>query len=216
LHVIPAVELSTTHEGCEQHILGYFIDPLHPEILRYAENAVTKRRERIEGMIQKLQPFGIQISMADVIGSNTSVTRALGRPHLARALAQKGYVQTVAEAFDRFIGDQGPAYLPTDLLSPQQGFDLIHKTGGLAIWAHPRANAIDRNLATFIDWGLDGVECYRPNAPPAETMHLESVAATHNLLTTGGSDWHGSWQGKLGDFYVTTEEVEKLLERGGM
>ncbi len=216
LHVIPAIELSTTHESCEQHILGYFIDTQHPAIQLYARGAVEKRRNRIAGMIEKLKPFGIALSMTDVLANAESATGALGRPHLARALAQKGFVQTISEAFDRFIGDQGPAYLPTDLLSPKQGFDLIHEIGGVAIWAHPRAAAVERHLGEFVEWGLDGIECYRPNAAPTETMQLEQIAASRGLITTGGSDWHGTWQGKLGDFYVTPEEVERLLEIGGI
>lgn len=216
LQVIPAIELSTTHESCEQHILGYFINPLHPAIQEYAHNAVQKRQDRIDGMIQRLKPYGINLTLRDVISTADPAPRALGRPHLARTLVQRGFVQTVNEAFERFIGDQGPAFLPTDLLSPQQGIDLIHQAGGVSVWAHPRANAVDRNLTQFIEWGLDGVECYRPNAAPSETLHLEELAQRRGLLTTGGSDWHGTWQGKLGEFYVTPEEVERLLEVGGI
>jgi 3',5'-nucleoside bisphosphate phosphatase len=216
LQVIPAIELSTTHESCEQHILGYFINPQHSTLQEYARNAVHKRQDRIEGMIERLKPFGVHLSLRDVLSSAEPAPRALGRPHLARALVQRGFVQTVNEAFERFIGDQGPAFLPTDLLTPKQGIDLIHQAGGVAVWAHPRASAVERYLNDFVDWGLDGVECYRPNAAATETMQLEEIALRRGLLTTGGSDWHGTWQGKLGDFYVTPEEIEKLLEVGGI
>ncbi|MEX2283439.1 MAG: PHP domain-containing protein [Gemmatimonadota bacterium] len=216
LHVIPAIELSTTYQRCEQHILGYFINPKNPALVEYARGAVEKRHVRIEGMIERLKPYGITLSMSDVLANSEPGTRALGRPHLARALVQKGFVQTVSEAFERFIGDQGPAFLPTDLLEPKHGFELIHQAGGIAVWAHPRATAVDQHLNDFVEWGLDGVECYRPNATPAETLHLEQIAQSRGLFTAGGSDWHGTWQGKLGDFYVTPEEVEKLLEFGGI
>jgi predicted metal-dependent phosphoesterase TrpH len=216
LHVIPAIELSTTLEGSEFHVLGYFIDPAHPAIAEYSANAAQKRRDRISGMLARLEPYGVRLSLADVIASAEQDTLMIGRPHLARALAQRGYVQTVAEAFDRFIGDQGPAFLPTDLLSTRAGIDLIHRAGGVAIWAHPRLNAVEKFLPALKAWSLDGIECYRPTAPPAELAQLERVIKAHDLLATGGSDWHGSWQGRLGDFYVGPEDVEAFLERGGM
>ena len=216
VHVIPAVELSTTLDGSEQHILGYFIDPSHQAMKQYSEGAAEKRRERIRGMIEKLRAYGVKLTLEDVIAAAEPGTRSIGRPHLARALALKGYVQTVSEAFDRFIGDQGPAFLPTQLLSPKEGIDLIHQTGGVAVWAHPRTAALDKHLNAMLEWGLNGLECYRPNATPNETMYAEEHAKHHKLLMTGGSDWHGTWQGRLGDFYVGPDDVEALLEVGGM
>jgi predicted metal-dependent phosphoesterase TrpH len=216
VHVVPAVELSTTYEGCELHILGYFIDHTHASMKRYSEEAELKRRQRIAGMLEKLKPYGVKLTLEDVLKAADSGTHMIGRPHLARALAQRGYVQTVSEAFDRFIGDSGPAFLPTQLLSPKQGIDLIHEVGGVAVWAHPRASALEKHLTTLAEYGLDGVECYRPNASPTEVAVVEQHARSKSLLVTGGSDWHGSWQGRLGDFYIGPDEVEALLEVGGM
>ncbi|MGH7472047.1 MAG: PHP domain-containing protein [Longimicrobiales bacterium] len=216
LHVIPAIELSTHNDGNEQHILGYFIDHRHESIRRYAEGAVEKRRDRIVRMIDKLATCGIRLSLEDVIANAEPGTRMLGRPHLARALVRRGSVNSVGEAFERFIGDAGPAYLPTQLLTPQEAIRLIHEIGGVAIWAHPRLNAVERYLDSFMAWGIDGVECFRPAATPAEALQLEQVACARSLLVAGGSDWHGTWQGRLGDFYVNHDEVEKLLEVGGI
>ena len=216
LHVIPAIELSTTLDGSELHVLGYFIDPTHPAILDYSATAAQKRRDRICGMLTRLEPYGVRLTLDEVLAAAERETLMIGRPHLARALAQRGYVQTVAEAFDRFIGDQGPAFLPTDLLSTRDGIDLIKRTGGVAIWAHPRLSAVEKQLSSLIAWNLDGIECYRPTAPAAEVAQLERTVKARGLLATGGSDWHGSWQGRLGDFYVGPDEVEPFLERGGM
>jgi predicted metal-dependent phosphoesterase TrpH len=216
LHVIPAIELSTHHDGCEQHILGYYIDHRHEAIRRYAEAAVDKRRARIERMIEKLAACGVRLSLADVIASTEPGTRMLGRPHLARALVRGGFVNSVGEAFDRFIGDAGPAYLPTQLLTPLEAIRLIHDMGGVAIWAHPRLTAVERYLDTFSAWGIDGIECFRPAAAPAEALQLEQIAGTRKMLIAGGSDWHGTWQGRLGDFYVNHDEVDRLLEVGGI
>jgi predicted metal-dependent phosphoesterase TrpH len=216
LHIIPAIELSTNHEGAEQHILGYFIDHRHHLLTSYSESALNKRRERVQHMIEKLGECGARLTLDDVIAAAEPGTRALGRPHVARALVRRGIVPTVAEAFERFIGDAGPAYLPTQLLSPRDAIRLIHDVGGVAIWAHPRLSAVERFLDSLIDWGIDGLECFRPTALPGEALQLERIACTRGLLITGGSDWHGSWQGRLGDFYVTQEDVEQLLEAGGI
>jgi predicted metal-dependent phosphoesterase TrpH len=216
VHVIPAIELSTTLDGNEQHILGYFVDHQHDALSEYSDCAASRRLERLAGMIEKLRPYGVRLTLDEVVKMSEPGTRMLGRPHLARALAQRGYVQTVSEAFDRFIGDHGPAFLPTDLLTTSEGIALIHKAGGVPVWAHPRMSSIEKHLPHMIACGLNGLECYRPSATAAEVVQLETIARTHNLLTTGGSDWHGTWQGRLGDFFVGPDEVEGLLEIGGM
>ncbi len=216
LHVIPGIELSTHYEDCEQHVLGYFIDHRHNALSHYSEGALAKRRERLQRMIEKLHPFGLRLTLEEVIAGADPGTRALGRPHLARAMVRRGFVPTVGEAFDRFIGDAGPAYLPTQMLTPADAIRLIHQAGGVAVWAHPRINALERHLDAFITWGIDGLECFRPNATAAETVQLEQIASHRQLIMTGGSDWHGIWQGRLGGFYVSHDEVEKLLEVGGM
>ena len=216
LHVIPGIELSSNLEDFEQHILGYFIDHKHYALQEYSETAFEKRRERVQRMIEKLHPYGLRLTLEDVLAVAEPGTRSLGRPHLARAMVRRGFVPTVGEAFDRFIGDSGPAYLPTQMLTPAEAIRLIHLAGGVAIWAHPRLSAVDRHLDAFVNWGIDGMECFRPNASADEAMRLEQIARHRAMVLTGGSDWHGTWQGRLGDFYVSHDEVERLLELGGM
>lgn len=216
VHVVPAIELSTTFEGSELHVLGYFIDHKHERLSRYSEEAAERRRERVRGMIARLQPYSIKVTLEDVLAAAEPGTRMVGRPHLARALVQRGYVHSVSEAFERFIGDSCPAFLPTDLLSTEQGIQLIHETGGVAIWAHPRLTLLERHLPAMLKYGLDGIECYRPGLNAGEIEMLENRARQSRLLLSGGSDWHGIWNGKLGDFFVNSADVEALLEVGGM
>jgi 3',5'-nucleoside bisphosphate phosphatase len=216
VHVVPAIELSTTFDGCEQHILGYFIDHKHPALCNYSEHAVQRRRERINGMLARLQPYKISMTLEEVVAAAEPGTLMIGRPHLARAMVRRGYTQTVSEAFERFIGDGGPAFLPTELSSPREAIALIHEAGGVAIWAHPRISATEKHLDTFVQWGLDGAEVFRPGASAVESQQLEEIVKRRRLLASGGSDWHGSWQGKLGDFYVSADEIGPLLERGGI
>lgn len=216
VHVIPGLEVSCTHEGGEVHVLGYFIDPADPLITAYAERAGEVRRQRMHAMIERLAALGIGVDFEDVVAAAGPHASALGRPHLARALVSRGHIGTVAEAFDRFIGDAGPAYLPTDLAATHQAIEMIHAAQGLAVWAHPRPDLFERDIRRFVSWGLDGVECFRPRIDAADAIHLESSSRKLGLLVTGGSDWHGIWHGRLGSFSVSREEVGAFLERGGI
>ena len=216
IHVIPGIEVSTTHASGDVHVLGYFIDPGHPRLVAYMRDAEERRRERMRSMLGRLGDMGVRVPFEEVLAAAGPTARTLGRPHLARALISRGYAQTHAEAFDRFIGDHGPAYAPVDLATPREAIDLIHASGGIAVWAHPRFETFADEIGRFTEWGLDGIECFRPRSDPAESLRLEAYARTHRLLVTGGSDWHGTWHGKLGAFSVGPDEVGAFLERGGI
>ena len=214
LRVVPGVELSTTLDGSEVHILGYFIDPAHPELVAHAEVAINARRARVERMLERLRKYGIHVKLEEVIACAEGSTRVLGRPHIARALHKKGFVQTPAEAFDRFIGDDGPCFLPTELATPESAIALIKRAGGVPVWAHPRIDMLDREIRRMADWGIAGLECFRPRAAPGDVSAILECAAKYGLLVSGGSDWHGSWQGRLGDFYVDAADISGLLTIG--
>jgi 3',5'-nucleoside bisphosphate phosphatase len=217
LHVIPAIELSTIHEDSELHLLGYFIDPLADELKAYTARAAGWRDERMRQMLERLAGLGIRVSYETVLRGAGTETRTLGRPHLARALMEAGHVTSFAEAFDRFLGDGGPAHIPVHLLTATEAIEMVHRLGGLAVWAHPRQDVLEKEIAALADAGLDGIECYRPRVGPADAARIENAAARHGgLLLTGGSDWHGIWSGRLGDFAVTRDEVGPFLDRGGI
>src|SRR5690606_2514268 len=150
----------------------------------------------------RLQELGINVTFDDVLAAAGPRPDSLGRPHLARALFQRGFVSTVSEAFDRYIGDQGPAFVPTALITPFEAIDLIHGAGGVAVWAHPRADMLPVALPALREHGLDGIECYRPRLTHGDIERIERVAQGAGMFVTGGSDWHGEWQGRLGDFAV--------------
>lgn len=211
--VIAGVEVSSTHGGEDLHILGYFVEPAHPALLAHGDLALRRREERMHGMIRRLAELGIRISYETVLeGAGAG---PVGRPHLARALVQAGHVRTVSEAFDRYLADGGPAFLPTELLSPREAIELVHAAGGIAVWAHPPLDLLERELKRFAAWGLDGIEGYRPANSAAELRRLLRAARTHALLVTGGSDWHGPWNGRLGDFHLTREQAADFLRLGG-
>jgi predicted metal-dependent phosphoesterase TrpH len=214
LHLIPGIELSATLDGNDLHILGYFIDHTHASMVRYAGAALDRRAERVRQILKLLAKYSVNLTFDDVAAENGA--GVLGRPHIARAMLRKGYVQTVAEAFDRFLGDDRPCFLPTELLHPSEAIALIHETGGVSLWAHPRMDLFERILPDLLEWGIRGVECIRPRIAPSEIQYFEESARHRNLLISGGSDWHGVWHGKLGEFYVRSDEVAALLDVGGL
>ena len=216
VHVIPGIELSTAYDVGEIHVLGYFIDAESPRLAAYAHTASDHRRDRMHRMIGRLGEIGVNVRYEEVLAAAGTEPESLGRPHLAKALVQRGYVSTFSEAFDRYIGNDGPAFFPAQILTPAEAISIIHEAGGLAVWAHPRPDIFLRSIEEFHALGLDGVECFRPRATPTESAQIEARTRELGMLTTGGSDWHGSWHGPLGSFCVTRDDVGAFLERGGI
>ncbi len=217
IQVIPALEVSSTLDRRELHFLGYFADPDAEGILRHEERAVLLREKRMLGMIRRLAEQGVGVSFEAVVEAAGPERTALSRPHLARAMVSAGHVATVPEAFDRFIGDDLPAFLPTSLLSPEEAIRMILGAGGIPVWAHPPEDRVESLLPRLAQAGLRGLEAYRPRHDPRYILRLEGLCRAWKLLLSGGSDWHGSERGiELGDFYVSSDEVAALLEEGGM
>jgi 3',5'-nucleoside bisphosphate phosphatase len=216
LEVIPGIEVSTTENGSELHILGYFVDPTHPALQAYEGTAGDRRDERMREMVERLRDQGVDVTFEAVVEAAGEDRGNLGRPHLARALMESGYVATLPEAFDSYIGNGHPAYVPTRLLTPAKGIRLILEAGGIPVWAHPRDDELDRLLPGLVREGLRGLEVFRPRTPPYRVLELEKRARKAGLLRTGGSDWHGPDDGPLGEFRVTWDEVGELLEEGGL
>lgn len=216
LHLIPALEVSSTSDDTEIHILGYFVDPEHDALQGHGQEASRRRRRRLEAMVERLDDQGVVVSFDSVLQIAGDEVASLGRPHLARALQQAGYVEQPGEAFERFIGNQHPAYIPTRLLAPDAAIQMIHRAGGLAVWAHPPTYLLDGLLPRLVELGLDGLEAYRPYHSPEKTRRLEALARRFDLVLSGGSDWHGPDDGELGTFRLHAREVSAFLERGGM
>ncbi len=217
LHVIPAVELSSTHRGREVHVLGYFVDPAAPALREHEAYAAGARERRMEAMIARLRDQGIMVDMESVIRVAGPERGSLGRPHLARVMVEAGYARSFADAFDRFIGDAHRAFVPTSVATPAGAVEIVRSAGGIAVWAHPPLDLLDGLLPGLVKAGMRGLEVYRPRADPEQVGRLERTARTAGLLVTGGSDWHTPDAGSaLGDFHVTGDELARFLEEGGM
>ncbi|MGI8554196.1 MAG: PHP domain-containing protein, partial [Dehalococcoidia bacterium] len=190
IRLVPGVELSTDIPGSEIHILGYFMDVedegFQRELARFREG----RLGRGEEMVRKLRRLGLEISWERVreIAGDASV----GRPHVAQALLEKGYVGNNAEAFDRYIGRNGPAYAEREKMTPAQAIDLIRRAGGISVFAHPGyTEKMEDFLPGLKEAGLTGMEVYYKAYLPDTVERLRQASEIHDLLPLGGSDYHG-------------------------
>jgi 3',5'-nucleoside bisphosphate phosphatase len=214
--VIPGIEISSRWGEHEFHVLGYWIDHQSAPIRAHQDSALDRRRRRMEKMVARLTEMGVEISFEQVVTAAGPDAHALGRPHLARALFEAGQTRFYGEAFTRFIGDSGPAFVAENFPTPEQAIDTIHAAGGLAVWAHPPPGLFADIVPNFVEWGIDGIECFRPNLSGSDIQLLEHTARSRDLLVTGGSDWHGPHRSALGDFALRADEVEPLLSFGGI
>lgn len=216
IHIIPAIEVTSSWRGTELHILGYFVDSRAKVLRQHDETARAGRMRRMERMVGRLRHLGLSITLDEVISHASSGRAVIARPHLARALVAAGYVGSVGEAFERYIGEGGPAFVSTEILGPEGAVGLVVEAGGIPVWAHPPLEHIDALLPDLMARGLRGLEVYRVRTPANQWPDLEKVCSETGLLATGGSDWHGPKHGRLGEFCVTREQVGRFLDAGGL
>ncbi len=190
LLVIPGIEISTYMPQGEMHILGYFIDYLDPEFNRALEELRNSRYERGCKMVAKLADLGIDIEWERVLTLASGGT--IGRPHIAQAMLERGYIASLPEAFTNYIGNGGIAYVKRKKVTPSEAVELIIKANGLPFIAHP---ADIENLDTFIyqlkQAGIAGLEVYYPKYSQNKIARLEALAIKYGIITSGGSDYHG-------------------------
>ncbi|MDQ7843614.1 MAG: PHP domain-containing protein [Armatimonadota bacterium] len=213
VEVIPAVEINTDVDASEVHVLGYFIDHHLPWFQQFLMRLRDGRVNRAARMVEKLNALGIPIRFERV---RAIAGGAVGRPHVARALVESGAVKTTEEAFEKYIGRSGPAYVERMKLSPQEAVAIILRAGGIPVLAHPGWGVRDEMIAELAGAGLEGLEVYYPDHTPAMVAHYLDVAARHRLLVTGGTDFHGgdlATKVAIGSQYVPPEAVDRLKAR---
>jgi len=187
--VIPGVELSTGKGGEDIHILGYLFDPYSEKFIRALQEFRDTRNKRGEKMLKKLKAMGMDISM-DLV-KEIAGDSAIGRPTVADAMVRSGVIKSFDEAFAKYIGLDGPAYVPKQNLSPKEAIELIHAAGGLAFLAHPGVARAYQYIHEFVGYGLDGLEVYHPYHNSKMKKYLNKTAEEMSLLRCGGSDYHG-------------------------
>jgi predicted metal-dependent phosphoesterase TrpH len=213
LKVIPAVEISTDMPEGQVHILGYFIDYTDTELVSSLADFRSSRERRARGMVEKLGNLGMEIDWTRV--QEIAGDGAIGRPHIARAMLEKNYIESFGEAFDRYIGHGGPAYVPRDKMTPAEAVKMILKASGLPVLAHPSTTGDPEKIIDELKAaGLIGIEAYYKDYTAEEIEGWVKLATWHNLIATGGTDYHGikdAGEVMLGGTEVPMESVEKLV-----
>lgn len=213
LTLIPGVEINTDVPSGEAHVLGYFIDTGNPDLLAVLADMRGSRQDRAKKMIARLEQLGFPISWERV--KQIASTDAIGRPHIAQAMLEKGYISSFKEAFDKYIGWGGPAYVERTKITPLEATRLILKTHGLPVLAHPlTVTDPEQMIRELKNGGLIGLEVYYGNYSPLDVNHLLSLAAKYDLIATGGSDFHGLDEGSetpLGGSGVPVESARQLI-----
>jgi predicted metal-dependent phosphoesterase TrpH len=189
IDLIPGIELNTDYGDDEVHILGYFIDFQNKNLIQRLSEIRNQRYERAEKIIAKLQLMGFIITFDEV--QKLAQGNLIGRPHIARALCNKGYACSIEDAFRKFIDRGMPAYVPRYKFHPREAINLIRQVGGISILAHPGLIKDFNKIYEVIDMGVEGLEIYYPEHSSDKIMELDNLAEQNHLLITGGSDYHG-------------------------
>ncbi|TDO95262.1 hypothetical protein DFR79_101263 [Halanaerobium saccharolyticum] len=216
LNVVAGIEISTYRGDAEYHILGYFVDPENDALLGLTEAILDSRVERTHKMIEKLTEMGYPLEFKDVKKYATGVS--LGRPHVARAMIDKGYIEEIGDAFTQeFIAGGGKAYVEKKNILPAEAIEVILKAEGIPVIAHPyiinHGQALDKEeIARLKSVGLRGVEVYQTKHNEKTTKKYKKIAEELDLLVTGGSDYHGENSPGIlpGDCGMTEAEFAEL------
>jgi predicted metal-dependent phosphoesterase TrpH len=210
---IPGIELSTDLPQEEVHVLGYFLDWQNPRFQGHLDRLRRSRMERGQKMLTKLKHLGIDISWQRV--KEIAGDGVVGRPHIALAMLETGHISSLEEAFDRYLGRNGPAYVAREKITPAEAVQIVTDASGLPVLAHPRdLQNIEPLLAELKASGLIGMEVYYQDYDQQAIERLLAIAHQHDLLPLGGSDFHGiggAHERDLGDIPLPFEPVEQLI-----
>ncbi|MDH4157799.1 MAG: PHP domain-containing protein [candidate division Zixibacteria bacterium] len=210
--LITGLELSVSGGG-DMHILAYCINPDDDDLNRAIDKFQMNRNQRGGLMVEKLNGLGVAITIEEVKACADGA--AIGRPHVARALHRAGAVRTYEEAFEKYLGDNKPAYVPKQNFAPSETIAMIHEAGGVAVLAHPNIDAAFNQLDRLVGMGLDGIEIYHPSCSQRDTDWFKHLAEKYRLIVTGGSDFHGMEDryGAVGSQRVPAELLAALKQR---
>ncbi|HEY1788011.1 MAG TPA: PHP domain-containing protein [Verrucomicrobiae bacterium] len=213
MEFIPGAELTAEHEDTELHVLGYFLDTGNEKLLVEISKFQVVRQSRIYEMVARVNELGVPLKAESVFA--LANCKSPGRPHVARAMVNAGFVKNLDEAFERFLKKGRPAWVPKSKISALEAVELVHQAGGLAVMAHPGLNRTDSIIPALVAAGLDGIECFHTKHSTAMSERYLEMADKYNLLVTGGSDCHGFSKGKplIGTVRLPYDHILKMKER---
>lgn len=215
MRFVPGIELSAFLDAREIHVLGHFVDPAHPALRRFEDVLAEHRRERMEQIVRKLEALNVRIRVEDI--ERWTGGKTIGRPHVARAILEAGFVGTIKEAFDRFLAEGKPAFVPRFRLEVAEAVALVRGSGGTATIAHPGVSRLDaRAIERVRASGVDGLEVHHADQDPGMRERLLRLADKLDMVPTAGSDYHGetvSPDRRFGDVTMPEEDLARLEAR---
>lgn len=226
LEVIPGIELSTENEGKDIHIVGLYIDIENPDFLSYLTHFQDSRHLRNKKLCRMLsEALSIDLTFEKLQAAYPGAV--ITRSHYAQYLTDTGVVKSAHEAFERYIGDHAPYFIPREKVTPQQGIDLIRRAGGIPVLAHPilyhlSTRRLSELTCSLKEAGLAGIEAVYTSYSPSEESQIKDLARKYDLLLSGGSDFHGTnktntdlatGRGNLFVPYTFLEEMKAYLTK---
>lgn len=226
IELVPGCEVSCAYRGGAAHVLVYFVDegdgPLQDELVRLRADRVARNRR----LVVRLQELGMPIDYEEVL-AEAAGEESLGRPHVAAVMVRKGLAETIPEAFDRWLGEGRPGYVPKARVDPREIASAARASGGVVSLAHPlslgpeilEGSELDGVVRELKEAGFTGLESYYGRYAPDERASLAELARAHGLVPTGGSDYHGWVKADLtvgvgqGDLDVPDSVLEELAAR---
>lgn len=190
LRLVPGIELSAFLERREIHLLGHFIDPVHPTLRAFEDFLADHRRHRVRAIVDRLAALGVHVTEEAIVRHSGGKT--IGRPHVARAIVEVGGAASVRDAFDRWLGEGKPAYVQRYRLEAADAVKLVRGAGGTVTIAHPGVSKLEvAEVARLAAAGVAGLEAIHPDHNPSVREKYLRAAAASGLVVTAGSDYHG-------------------------
>ncbi len=212
INIIPGVEISSIHKNKDIHILAYFVDVANYEFENMLNKISKGRYLRAQKIIERLRTMGIKLEFDTVLGL-AGKANLIGRPHIARALIDAGYCTTKWDVFDRFLGDECPAFVPKPSPDTEDVIKLVKKMGGITSIAHPHKINNDLIVQEIIEMGVDGLEVFYSKSDENTIRYYNKMAQKNGLLRTGGTDFHGDGfeMDTFGSFSVPLFVLEEMI-----
>lgn len=191
MELLPGIEITAVHKGRDVHMLGYFLNPAPRALAPFLERALQDRVRRAREMSARLAALGAPIDIDHLIAGAEAAGRAVARPTVARALLDAGHVTSLQQAFDRWLADGRPAYVPRTGASPAEVVRLVVRSGGVPVLAHPGLLRRDELIPELVEAGLGALEVYHSDHDAGAQSRYLRLAGRHGLAVSGGSDFHG-------------------------
>jgi hypothetical protein len=219
IELVPGIEMTAVYDGRDVHVLGYYVDADARELREHTETQRSCRVQRAREIADRLASLGAPIDIEGLVTrAPAGDAKSLARPQIARALVEAGHVGSVQEAFDRFLADGCPAYLPNAGKSPEEVVAIINRAGGIASLAHPGPLNQDELIPRLAEAGLAALEVYHCAHDESARQRYVALARRHGLAISGGSDYHGEGVRRaefFGRVVLPSAEFAELKKRAG-